>query len=58
MAAYLAWRIEGGNLSYKQVMSVPLLRQFKEDIDMILYLDGYDHLIEEVSEVIKWQMIF
>lgn len=48
MAAYLAWRIEGGHLSYKQVMSVPLLRQFKEDIDMILYLDGYDHLIEEV----------
>lgn len=45
MVAYLAMRIEQGKLDYKAVTT--LYSQFKEDIDMILVADGYQHLITQ-----------
>jgi hypothetical protein len=43
MAAYLAMQIEKGKLDYKAV--VTKFPQFKDDIDTILILDGYQDLI-------------
>lgn len=43
MAGYLAMRIEVGKLDYVAVTT--LYPQFKEDIDMILINDGFEHLI-------------
>lgn len=47
MAAYFAWRIEIGKLTYKKVMSVELYKQFKDEIDAILIADGCGDLITE-----------
>ena len=47
MAAYFAWRIEIGKLTYKKVMSVETYRQFKDEIDAILIADGCGDLITE-----------
>lgn len=43
MAAYLAWRIELGKISYKR--AIKAYPQFKEDIDAILIADGREDLI-------------
>lgn len=43
MSGYLAMRIEFGKLDYVAVTS--LYPQFKDGIDEILILDGYEHLI-------------
>ena len=48
MAAYFAMRIIQGKLTYEKVMSVPMYRQFKEEIDAILIAEGYENLIKEV----------
>ena len=45
MAAYLAMRIEGGYLDYSIVYRKNY-RQFKETVDDILTLDGYQDLIQ------------
>lgn len=47
MAAYFAWRIEIGKLTYEKVMSVENYRQFKDEIDAILIADGCGDLITE-----------
>lgn len=48
MAAYFAMRIIQGKLTYEKVMSVPLYRQFKPEIDEILIAEGHEDLIKEV----------
>lgn len=45
MAAYLAYRIGLGKLSYKQVFSIKLYQQFQEEVDAILVADGHGDLI-------------
>lgn len=45
MAAYFAMRIEMGKLKYSAV--VAKWGQYKDDIDMILVADGYQHLITD-----------
>lgn len=45
MGAYLAMRIIKGKLKYDAVMKQ--YGEFKEDIDMILKAEGYDHLITQ-----------
>lgn len=43
MAAYLAMRIMDNKLDYNVITTG--YPQFKEDIDLILMADGYEHLI-------------
>ena len=50
MAAYLALGIEEGRLDYLTVVTNPKLAQFKDDIDMILIADGFQHLIVPIPE--------
>ena len=45
IAGYLAMRIEGGHLDYSIVYRKNY-RRFKETVDDILILDGYQNLIQ------------
>lgn len=45
MALYLAERIELGKLDYLLVFSIPKYVPLKEDVDAMLIVDGFEHLI-------------
>ena len=42
MAGYLALRFEAGKLNYNEIMSKKTFKPFKEEVDEILALDGYE----------------
>ncbi len=48
MAGYLAMRILGDHLDYKMVFTKETFKQFKEDVDTILILEGRQDLIVEI----------
>lgn len=41
MAGYIARRLEDGKINYNTVFKTERLKQFKEEVDEILTLDGY-----------------
>lgn len=41
MAGYIARRLEDGKINYNTVFNTARLKQFKEEVDEILTLDGY-----------------
>jgi hypothetical protein len=45
MALYLVMGIEEGRLDYKAVFSNSKLLPLKDDVDMMLIADGFQHLI-------------
>ena len=57
MAAYLAMRIEGGHLDYSIVYRKNY-RQFKETVDDILILDGYQDLIQPDPNLLERRTIY
>ena len=57
MAGYLAMRIEGGHLDYS-IVCRKKYRQFKETVDDILILDGYQDLIQPNSNLYERRIIY
>lgn len=49
MALYLAQRIEQGKLDYLAVFSIPRYLPLKDDVDAMLIVDGFGHLIVPIA---------
>ena len=54
MAAYVAMRLEAGKMNYNAIMKSKIVVPYKDDIDAILALDGYE--VQEDGTVTKIAM--